>query len=738
MSNSDKKKNWLDVSLDVDNRAKIYALLKDKKVDSGEQPRAKGIHGIIPHDCLLKRFDYNNLSFAKWDWVFGPLIEFIFKSDLAQWICLGHFEGDSALWLYYFSEQLSPLHKNKEIQLERMPAFRKAYKCFAYNSWSKITRPPIILLSTLMQKIMAANIGNEKYPQGASLFLSFTPESLIEKNIPYLWTINFIDEAQKVKEQENIGKIDREKILNELCPDEYIKKRLNNFYSGSLDEDEICKRNIFFYSKNDFNSIRSKINKNAQKYEQQLYNIFSDDVISLSANNFSPELWEYYSNIRKFDTKNDIDARLSRYVVWLHDSVDTLTGVLCIPAWFPTGIENSESASLIVCFKNPVSNNILKSIISAFRLGSCSVAIRSERKESLKLGEKTGQSDLSYTHGHEMKALNSFLTTDFWLKNLDFFFDVSTELINEDTNESKKIGKILWYKSHEKYRELIKGFGLFPFKDMVKNIGQMNNFWGNIISKIDIPFKYKEPKDLTAFIKECWKYSIKNFTISMFCPENISELKKLIFLYELKNSLEMNFGDNIKINGELIHLKWKSNAEPTQVVHSFEKPSSLNLLAKIFIAIFNNCLMHGDWLAPVEINIKRLSRKDFFLVSIENKINTKPENEIEDTLLEKLCSSFTLSTDFYNQFELKRLVIDIFIRGKLRLKSFSIISNKGKERNDIKTPFVIRYCLENLNEIDFKETDYEIKNKFSKADAPNEHIYHQEKIQIKFPEEDTQ
>ncbi|MCU0289373.1 MAG: hypothetical protein MUF15_23625 [Acidobacteria bacterium] len=316
---------------------------------------------------------------------------------------------------------------------------------------------------------------------------------------------------------------------------------------------------------------------------------------------------------------------------------------------------------------------------------------------------------------------------------------MSNELIDEDKNDSKKFGKILWYKSHEKYRELITLFGLFPFRDMVINIGQMNNFWGNIISKIDIPFRYKEPKDSTDFIKECWKFSLKNFTISMFCPENISELKKLIFLYELKNSLEMNFGDNIKINGDLINLKWESNnAEPSQIVPSFEKPSNLNLLAKIFIAIFNNCLMHGDWSTPVEIDIKRLNRKDFFLVSIENKINTKPENEIEETLLEKLCSSFTLSNEFYNQSELKTLVSDIFMRGKLRLKSFSIIINKGNERNDIKTPFVIRYCLENLNEIDFKETDYEIKDRFSKADAPNKHIYHQEKIRIKFPEEDRQ
>lgn len=414
--------NWLDVSLDVDNRAKIYALLRDKKMDSGEQPRAKGIHGIIPHDCLLKRFNYNNLSFAKWDWVFGPLIEFIFKSDLAHWICLGHFEGDSALWLYYFSEQLSPLYK--EIQLECMPAFRKAYKCFAYNSWSKITQPPIILLSTLMQKIMAANIDNEKYPQGASLFLSFTTDSLIDENIPYLWTIDFIEEAQKVKEQENIGKIDREKILNELCPDDYIKTRLENFYSGNLEE--ICKRNIFFYSKNDFNSIRSKIEKNAKKYEQQLYNIFSDDVSSLSSNKFSPELWEYYSNIRKFDIKNDIDARLSRYVVWLHDSVETLNGVLCIPAWFPSGVENSESASLIVCFKNPVSSDNLRSIISAFRLGSCSVAIRSERKESMKIGEEKGETNQKRIFVHEAKGLIANILNDDNFEKLSNWGQAST------------------------------------------------------------------------------------------------------------------------------------------------------------------------------------------------------------------------------------------------------------------------------------------------------------------------
>jgi hypothetical protein len=218
----------------------------------------------------------------------------------------------------------------------------------------------------------------------------------------------------------------------------------------------------------------------------------------------------------------------------------------------------------------------------------------------------------------------------------------------------------------------------------------------------------------------------------MFCQENVSDLKKLIFLYELKNSLETNFGDNIEINGDLINIRWESkNMETTDILPTIEKPHPLNLLAKIFIAIFDNCLKHGDWLIPVKININRLDKKDFFLVSIENKIGAKWEKELEETLLEKLCSSFKLSTAFYNQFELKRVVNEMFVRGKLRLKSLVILSNKGEERDDIKTPDVIRYCLKNLNGMDYNKNDYEIEE-------PNENNYHQEKIRIKFQKGDRQ
>ena len=407
---------WLEVSLELDHRAKIYNL-KDKKPASEVRKQERNIQGIIPCQYYPDRFKHENLTSSSWDWVFGPLIQLIFDLDLATWICLGHFEGGYSRWLYYFSHELSPRLDSqkldsKKMQVEEMRAFLRAYRCFSYNAWRKFTKPPILLTSTLMQKIMSANIDNEEFPQGASLFLSFasdSPKSMkIPFDIPYLWNIDLIEEAQRAQ----IERRAREKILAEVCPNEYITRVVSNFLSSEGSSELQDKIISFRCNENDSGSIPTDISPAAGKYEKALRNIFNDRT-TLTQNKFSEKLWKYYKEYRKTDVI--ADAQFARFVVWLNDSVEALNGVLSIPAWFPPGSGSRESASLIVGFKRPVSIDELKAIISAFRLGSSSISIRSERKE----GEEKGAKLSAIISGHEagaqlvaMRDLMSYITDE--------------------------------------------------------------------------------------------------------------------------------------------------------------------------------------------------------------------------------------------------------------------------------------------------------------------------------------
>jgi hypothetical protein len=383
--------------------------------------------------------------------------------------------------------------------------------------------------------------------------------------------------------------------------------------------------------------------------------------------------------------------------------------------------ESLELTDLFYKFVLPFDNLLYREIHS--------VQIESVGEEK---GEKIGQSNLSYTFGHEVKALNTFLTTDYWIKPLDFFFDISN---NNEGQEKKhnlqKLGKVVLYEPHEKYRELINLFGAFPFKDFVGNIGRMNNFWGGILSSIDIPVKDKRPEDSSTFILECWKYSVKTFAITIFCKQNIESLKELFFFYDLKKTLDKHLNNKIEINGEKLKIKWEREIPESTEVFSFsEEPSHLNLLAKIFLAMFDNCLMHGELFNPVIVNINRLANKNFFQVSIKNTKDTRSGKGLEETVLRELCSSFKLSKEFYSQSELMSKIDEIIRKGRQRFRIFVFLGEK-EEAKDIKTPFVIRYCLRNLNRMDYDEKDYSYKEYPS-----DEKIYCEGNIRIKLHQEE--
>jgi hypothetical protein len=226
--------------------------------------------------------------------------------------------------------------------------------------------------------------------------------------------------------------------------------------------------------------------------------------------------------------------------------------------------------------------------------------------------------------------------TEDWAPKAESLFDVT---VSESANipeqrprtssgmeqpVSERIGHIVL---KPRYSFLKSDLGILPFRTQVQVAGKSLRFWSyaNKITDQPFPDKLRSPQTWEALIDACWDTAREQIILFALNSHGASTPQDIELrsrdISDLKRLLQ---GQRPEVKSwipeELRYIKcnWLSK-DPRDWAQLFA-------LSRILIALFGNCLQHGDPLSPIEVAVERTKyvRGNEYKVQIANRLRCNP------------------------------------------------------------------------------------------------------------------
>jgi hypothetical protein len=274
-------------------------------------------------------------------------------------------------------------------------------------------------------------------------------------------------------------------------------------------------------------------------------------------------------------------------------------------------------------------------------------------------GRERGKSQTGKAFGHEVKHVATAVSAG-WLPEIDHLFEV--ELFDKMKGlPDNKIGRI------QLEREFASDMGVAPVTDIIQIAGELITLWCFNDNPADVPFSMDKPEKFDSFLDHCWQTAIKALIVhalSSSAPYNRDRIRDI---RSIRNNIKRIYGSKLKIVSACPFPKINWGAECKETAW----------LARVFIALFSNCIQHGDPARCVKVNLWRLESGKF-----ECSIENHPRRKDDNLILQDLIDAGSL---------------DDKLKMALNYLKSAMARSKSMERGSFGTRSVVNLGLEQLN-----------------------------------------
>ena len=234
-------------------------------------------------------------------------------------------------------------------------------------------------------------------------------------------------------------------------------------------------------------------------------------------------------------------------------------------------------------------------------------------------GEIKGQESRSKILGHEVKHISNAMSRN-WIRPVKELFEIEDKLNSQASTD--KIGRIEIWNQDIKEEDL----GITPFRNLVAAAGRLINFWSMLDNPADIPFAKDKSLNIEEFLKNCWEYALNNIIMQAFTNENPNIQERIIHLNNIKAVIKDIHNEPIfKIDDNFL-ICWNTNLEASD---------STVWLARVFIALFTNCIKHSDPSENIEVTIEYQNQDECLYKVILTDVYIDKEKEEWNKTAEK-------------------------------------------------------------------------------------------------------
>jgi hypothetical protein len=249
--------------------------------------------------------------------------------------------------------------------------------------------------------------------------------------------------------------------------------------------------------------------------------------------------------------------------------------------------------------------------------------------------------------GHEVKKVAVALTED-WAPRAERLFEIT---VSESTNIPDQLSRNLSKAEQAppetvghivlkpRYSFLKSDLGVLPFRTQVQVAGKSLRFWSyaNKITDQPFPDKLRSPQTWDALIQACWETACEQIILFALTgrgastPQDVESRSRDIC--DLKKLFEAQRPQGHQWNPEnLQHVScnWLSS-DPKEWGQLFA-------LSRVLIALFGNCLQHGNLFFPVEVGVERTKsiRGNEYHMRIVNEFRP---HQLGDTPVDRLSNA---------------------------------------------------------------------------------------------------
>lgn len=357
---------WTELGAILAHRARLLS-------DRDGRLTTAGRKGFFLPDDLRRRCGQAGLAPSDdSDSVFDPLVQTLFDSNFASWVCLGQFRGTGVTaersWMYFLSNAF-----RKESRL------LEAVSLFSLNAELRkdFTSERFLLTTELLDTIaQAARNKDPRDDPGRPLLLDLGG---VHRESPAAW-------APHVVQFRSVSDPSASQLRRQVIRAPAIQGWLTN----QLSDQSRGSGALIPFLGPEHDKAFSVLKDVSKRYLSQL----TSDSGSLSGaevSSLDKVLRDALPDL--FRAGATLHQKLCAYVGWLLDIEPRTKSILTIPAWLPAGKSRNYSAALTVCFRRIVDNLTIQRIVGAFHQGVGPVVARS--------GEEEGEQRVKFDVAHQ-------------------------------------------------------------------------------------------------------------------------------------------------------------------------------------------------------------------------------------------------------------------------------------------------------------------------------------------------
>jgi hypothetical protein len=290
---------------------------------------------------------------------------------------------------------------------------------------------------------------------------------------------------------------------------------------------------------------------------------------------------------------------------------------------------------------------------------------------------KRGALDSKQLLGHKVKRVASALT-DPWVIPASSILNI--EIAAPEETFGQQIGTL---RLRSDMGPIADKLGLAIQRDVLTVLQQALRLWSLIPAPRDLPFiphpRGQSTIEFSDFLNGCLKFSQLALVPFALAYKSVRNAKDLEAFLQLRTRVDALLSRQVVLVDPV-------ESYPLRIGITSENGADTTWLYRVFAAVFQNCVQHGDLLQPIRVGVKQMEggRLQF---EIRNTARPRGDGSLSDQLMTHYRDSLI---DHPNDSEIQELVrVLVAIRSSV---SFSFASSEY----DIHTSDVIRICLAEL------------------------------------------
>jgi methylase of polypeptide subunit release factors len=285
--------------------------------------------------------------------------------------------------------------------------------------------------------------------------------------------------------------------------------------------------------------------------------------------------------------------------------------------------------------------------------------------------------ELGRSFSHEVRHVSNAMSGT-WVLPANDLFDCQ---VIPESDSSGKIGRMLLYDE-----SLLNDLGVAPIRNVVNTASSQISLWCMTSNPSDLPFHQQRPEKLEEFVHYCWDSAVDVVLLHAFRSQSPSSAANIKRIQQRRAILKQVLGKKPEVLGQ----------EEFPTIGWDVKNADTVAFARVLIALFTNCIQHGDPAKVANVTFERREKSEWLLTFTNDK--RRADDEVSEDITKEFGADSAKVVLSYIKVAASRISsLEDSPLGSLEpAKTDTTEADEEDDERRFSTPKIIGVCLAHL------------------------------------------